>query len=719
MEISQGLAHASENQYVERILFNGEKGYVRYRGKLLHKVDNTKIKADEEWIGVEWDDPTKGKHNGTVDGTVYFTCTNNLNAGSLVLAKKATFGQEILEAIIRRYFRDHEVNEILKHKSDIVNYLREKWLLDQQKYNGMYQNITNFSNLPTSTGSPSKDSAPTGTSSPSKDAFPVPGPALPPQDQETSPHPPASPQPRPSDDSMFEDDSDPTDMSEKNPTSTNRKQHRTDNVTSLLTKIKDRDCFTTKQVATEYDEDAVIRTFGKRTKKIEFKGFDKVWERIYHLDKVVEMSLAEQHIGHFGAVGGIGRIVSGLKNLSLEKNLLHDWAQVLVLGTELRQLEMLSISYNNLRFNPASYGTKLPSFNEQVEFKEVQDTAEVFPKLHKLIAIETGLTFEGVKAISPYMPKLEELVLCKNKCNDFHNLDVSSLKNLRRLNLEANSITDNHQVSKLQHLENLEELALNGNTLTRFPEGEKYLKLQALNLMHNAVADGGILEDLRGCPALVSLKIAHNPIEQGTDKKDLRRRAVAELPLLARINGMDLNRYERKDCEFYFLRWVFHEYFNRHGLHQLSYKFSDFEVWAKVHFPGVFRLISKYENPYPEVPATADDDDLRQQMAQANKLAAAGEEGNAPGARYIRLLFSAPIGPMSGKPPISKRFPPSTDFLYIRAWIASTFKIKNKESITIRFKNTHQGVYETIEDLNKTIEYYDLQNDADVIIEEK
>lgn len=694
--MSQGLAVASEHKYVQRIFFNGEKGYVRYKGKLLHKVDNAKIKADEEWVGVEWDDPSKGKHNGTVDGTVYFTCANNLNAGSLVLAKKATFGQEILEAIIRRYFKDHEVNEILKHKGDIVNYLREKWVLDQQKYTGMYQNITNFAKMPTPTASPFKETAPT---------------SVPSEMQE--------PKPSHSEDSMFEDDAT-SEMSESKPSAArNMVQNRSENVTNLLTKIKDRDCFTTKQVATEYDEDAIIRTFGKRTKKIEFKGFDKVWERIYHLDKVIEMCLSEQHIESFGSLGGIGRIVSGLRNLSLEKNLVHDWGQILVLGTELRQLEMLSVSYNNLRFNPAGYGNSLPSFNDQAESKEIQSPSEVFPRLHKLIAIETGLTFEGVSVISKFLPKLEELVLCKNKCSDFHHLDVESLKGLKRLNLEGNLITDSHQVSKLQFLESLEELALTGNSLSRFPDGAKYTKLQALNLMYNAVADGSILEDLRGCPALVSLKIAHNPIEQGTDKKDLRRRAVAELPLLSRINGMDLNRYERKDCEFYFLRWVFHEYFNTHGLHQLSYKFADFEVWAKSHFPGVFRLIAKYENPYPEVPAMADADDLREQMAQANKLAAAGEEGGALGGRYIRLLFSAPIGPMSGKPPISKRFPPSTDFLYIRAWVSSTFKIKNKESITLRFKNSHQGVYENIEDFNKTIEYYDLQNDADVIVEEK
>jgi dynactin complex subunit len=96
---------------MNRVVFNGEKGSVKYRGKLLHKVDNAKIKADEEWLGVEWDDPTKGKHNGTVEGVQYFQASAE-KAGSLVLSKKAEYGQDLLEALVKRYFRDHEVNEM-------------------------------------------------------------------------------------------------------------------------------------------------------------------------------------------------------------------------------------------------------------------------------------------------------------------------------------------------------------------------------------------------------------------------------------------------------------------------------------------------------------------------------------------------------------------------------------------------------------------------------
>lgn len=49
-----------------RLSYSGHIGTVRYAGK----VDNT----TGLWLGIEWDDPTRGKHNGSKDGKQYFHC---------------------------------------------------------------------------------------------------------------------------------------------------------------------------------------------------------------------------------------------------------------------------------------------------------------------------------------------------------------------------------------------------------------------------------------------------------------------------------------------------------------------------------------------------------------------------------------------------------------------------------------------------------------------
>jgi dynactin complex subunit len=49
-----------------RIYVAGSLGTVKFAGS----VDNTK----GVWLGVEWDDPDRGKHSGTKDGKHYFEC---------------------------------------------------------------------------------------------------------------------------------------------------------------------------------------------------------------------------------------------------------------------------------------------------------------------------------------------------------------------------------------------------------------------------------------------------------------------------------------------------------------------------------------------------------------------------------------------------------------------------------------------------------------------
>lgn len=60
------------SQYVsigDRISYEGASCTVRYIGW----VEGTE--KGLTWFGVEWDDPSRGRHNGSHKGKVYFTCT--------------------------------------------------------------------------------------------------------------------------------------------------------------------------------------------------------------------------------------------------------------------------------------------------------------------------------------------------------------------------------------------------------------------------------------------------------------------------------------------------------------------------------------------------------------------------------------------------------------------------------------------------------------------
>ena len=79
-----------------RISAEERRGTVLYAGP----VGETK----GAWLGVEWDDPTRGKHDGTHDGVRYFTPTSSApTSSSFIRRNKANFGINILEGIRLRY----------------------------------------------------------------------------------------------------------------------------------------------------------------------------------------------------------------------------------------------------------------------------------------------------------------------------------------------------------------------------------------------------------------------------------------------------------------------------------------------------------------------------------------------------------------------------------------------------------------------------------------
>src|SRR5690554_2748909 len=82
----------------QRIASDQHIGTVRYIGPLVHSLD---AKSEEIYIGVEWDDENRGKHNGTVNGLnvlhslilghQYFNCEEG--KGSLVPLRKLQRGK--------------------------------------------------------------------------------------------------------------------------------------------------------------------------------------------------------------------------------------------------------------------------------------------------------------------------------------------------------------------------------------------------------------------------------------------------------------------------------------------------------------------------------------------------------------------------------------------------------------------------------------------------
>ncbi|XP_072912738.1 tubulin-specific chaperone E isoform X2 [Hemitrygon akajei] len=77
-----------------RIACRDEYGTVRFVGKVTS--------TSGIWLGVEWDNPERGKHNGTHEGVQYFQCSHP-TGGSFIRPQKANFGVDFLSAVKDRY----------------------------------------------------------------------------------------------------------------------------------------------------------------------------------------------------------------------------------------------------------------------------------------------------------------------------------------------------------------------------------------------------------------------------------------------------------------------------------------------------------------------------------------------------------------------------------------------------------------------------------------
>jgi hypothetical protein len=88
----------------KRVICDGDLGTVRFVGEIPQKPG--------VWLGIEWDNPSRGRHDGTHDGVRYFS-TSHPNGGSFVRENKVSFGLSFSDAVKRRYWESANDEEVV------------------------------------------------------------------------------------------------------------------------------------------------------------------------------------------------------------------------------------------------------------------------------------------------------------------------------------------------------------------------------------------------------------------------------------------------------------------------------------------------------------------------------------------------------------------------------------------------------------------------------
>ncbi|KAK5623409.1 hypothetical protein CRENBAI_014856 [Crenichthys baileyi] len=105
----------------KRVSCAGERATVRYVGHVPP--------YEGLWLGVEWDNPERGKHDGSHEGMQYFTCRNP-KGGSFVRPVKVSFGVDFLTAFYMTY--QFNTEKVLSEEISISS-KRVEWFAVQER----------------------------------------------------------------------------------------------------------------------------------------------------------------------------------------------------------------------------------------------------------------------------------------------------------------------------------------------------------------------------------------------------------------------------------------------------------------------------------------------------------------------------------------------------------------------------------------------------------
>ena len=573
----EGIVSSTENLVGRRIEYQGDHGTVKYHGPLKHHDEKQDPK--QIWLGVQWDDPTRGRHNGTVKGVQYFVTDDGQNSGTLLKMEKANFGITIYDGILQRYFLKPNQTTETENKEKQVN---------------------------------------------------------------------------------------------------------------------------EKGITVEYDEDAFFETVRKFKKKVEFLGFDKIWKKINDLKHLEELSLPDCKISDIGPDGSLQQLLPSVTNLSLESNLLYDWNQVFLIGRELKNLEQLSISHSILPVPEEDVRNidRIIINSNDTFIKE--PPLNVFANLKTIILISMNLTWKALNKLLPMFLNVEELVLCFNKLTDFENLQYEGkdFKNLQFLNLEGNGIESFQGVMKFSSAPLLDKLILNKNKLKELGKVHGFENLKWVVLEENDILEFYIFSQLNMFPKLEIIRVTKNPIYSKHSVLHIRQRAIAEIKGLKNINGSELKKYERKDCEIYYLRNTFQEFFEKSGQKSVEYDYNQFLDYCASEHPRIPELIKIFGNPYDE-------------GIKGNEIKFAEPTIKAPGSNFIRLSLNAFTGSAMGKPAVKKKFPLNTLITNLKAMLAKLFGIPaNKQKVY--YKADQNDPFSPLDEDLKDLSYYGLQEGSEI-----
>ncbi|XP_058398966.1 tubulin-specific chaperone E isoform X2 [Diceros bicornis minor] len=337
----------------------------------------------------------------------------------------------------------------------------------------------------------------------------------------------------------------------------------------------------------EEDGKEQIVTIGNRP--VQTIGFDSIIKRQSQLNKLEEISLRNLAVNGAGDKGGIAKACPNIRKVDLSRNLLSSWDDVIDIADQLKNLEVLNLSENKLKFpsgSPSLIGT--------------------FSTLKVLVLNQTGITWAEVLRCASGWPVLEELYLESN------NIFISErpadvLQMVKLLDLSSNQSIDENQLFLIAYLPRLEQLILSdiGISSLHFPDAgigcktSMFPSLQYLVVNDNQISQWSFINELDKLQSLHTLSCMRNPLTAGgKDAQTTRQFIIARIGQLRTLDRCQILPEERRGAELDY-RKAFGNEWKKAGGHQNPDKNRPNEEFLAAH-PRYQLLCLKYGAPEDE-----------------------------------------------------------------------------------------------------------------------
>ena len=294
-----------------------------------------------------------------------------------------------------------------------------------------------------------------------------------------------------------------------------------------------------QRIEKEEEETLFVSTNTKKERKIEILGVEKSYNWRNDLSRSLEVACQTLKIDKVGPHGELRDLIPNCQYLYLDNNLLWNWDQFFAITKQLRFLHTFNLSGNRFKRIDNTY------------FDDKNINELINPYLKVLVLIGMKLDWSQIDIISPALPYVEELHLCRNNCSVIssqYEISKTVWPHLRYINLEENNISDWEEIQGFRKLEKVRKLGLGINQLKTIKFRPGFPELKYVDIYENLIDNWESIDQLNEYKEITNLRIADNPITSGEDKKENARLQIfARVKYLEYYNGSKIGKGEKED----------------------------------------------------------------------------------------------------------------------------------------------------------------------------